>query len=348
MKLTSVSNQYVSTDNRPLWEFTQNLNPGDINCIIGNKEKKVMETFYKLTKTFSKEKSVGYMVSKKQYGRQNLYLRYDNISQSKPLNSIEEIEHEIRRMVNHYEKPIIFIKNFFKITIGSNNWQNSMNTKFKEATEKLKKVAKKYKVTIYTYMLFDSEEILKKYFLLYENRGIGLVFNKTEEFYFNKQFCLYRSKDYTYKARKKLKRQLLLANPGLRNIEKWIIVSSIVGIGDVLWFSFPFPYIFLNSPFIYDKRIIPQEFKGYHIQHSICKPYKRYFPNEKSLNAEEKYSPKNLTNFVENHLELILWKLNKPNLTKREALDALTGGFELHVQECEKLKKERLINSTKK
>lgn len=341
MKLTSVSNQYVSTDNRPLWEFTQNLNSGDINCIIGNKEKKVMETFYKLIKVFSKERNVGYLVSKKQYGRQNLYLSYDNISQSKPLNSFAEIEHEIKRMVTHYDKPIIFIKDFFKISTGSNYWNKTEHKKFQSAIEKLKIIAKKYKVTIYTFMFFESGAILKEYFLFFESKGVGLIRGDKEEFYFAKQFCLFRSKDYSYKARIKLHNQLMLANPGLINIDLSIIVSSIVGIGDVLWFSSPFPYIFLHSPFIYDKRLIPHDFKGYYINHSICKPPKRYFPDDKSLAVEEKYSPKNLFNFVENHLELISWKLKKPGLTKEEALDALTGGFELHVKECERLKAQR-------
>lgn len=342
MKLTSIGNQYNPKDNRFLWEFTQNLNPGDINCIIGNKERKVMEVFYKLINAFSKDQNVGYLVATRQYGKQNLYLRYDNVSQSKPLISFEAIEYEIKRMATFYNKPIIFIKDFFKITIGSNNWQELMNTKFMEVAEKLKKVANKYKVTIYTFMLFDSEEILKKYFLLFENRGIGLIRNKTEEFYFDKQFCLYRSKDYTYKARESLHQQLILAHPRLKNIEESVIVSSVVGQGEVLWFSFPYPYIFIGTPFIFDKRIIPLEFKGYNVLRTSCGlPPNRYFPKDKSLNIEEKYSPENLVNFVDDHLELISWKLNLPELTKEEALDALTGGFELHVKKCERLKKYR-------
>ncbi len=92
MKLSNVSNQYISTDNRFLWEFTQNLKSGDINCINGSKEKSVMEVFYKLIKAFSKGRTpVGYLVDRKQYGRQNLYLRYDYVSQSKPLRNCYEI-----------------------------------------------------------------------------------------------------------------------------------------------------------------------------------------------------------------------------------------------------------------
>lgn len=101
-----------------------------------------------------------------------------------------------------------------------------MNTKFKEATEKLKNIAKKYKVTIYTFMLFETEENLKKYFLSFERYGIGLIRNKTEEFYFDKQFCLYRSVDYSYKGRMKIHQQLLLAHPELKKIEKSVFVHQ--------------------------------------------------------------------------------------------------------------------------
>ena len=217
-----------------------------------------------------------------------------------------------------------------------------MNTRFKEATEKLKDIAKKYKVTIYTFMLFETEDHLKKYFLSFEKYGIGLIRNKIEEFYFDKQFCLYRSKDYTYNARQKLHQQLMIAHPGLKNIEKSVFVNSYVGQGENLWFSTRFTFITIGTPFIFDKRIIPLEFNGYSVTRTSCAlPPKRYFPKDKSLNVEEKYSPENLINFVDNHLELISWKLNIPELTNEDALDALTGGFELHVKKCESLKKNR-------
>jgi len=111
MELLNVSNRYNPIDNRSLWEFTQNLSSGDINCINGSKEKTVMELFYKLIKAFSNnETPVGYLVTKRQYGRQNLYLRYYYVSQSMSLNSFEELDYEIKRMVNLYLDPIIFIK----------------------------------------------------------------------------------------------------------------------------------------------------------------------------------------------------------------------------------------------
>ncbi len=341
MKITSVGEEYVSTDTRSLWEFTQNLKHGDVNCIVGNKERKVMEVFYKLIKAFSKDRSVSYLVSKRQYGRQNLYLRYYNVSQTTPLSTFEGIEYEIKRMTAMYGKPVIFIKDFLKITTGSNNWQDSTNIKFKEATERLKAVAKKHEVTIYTFMLFETEDDLKKYFLQFERYGIGLIRNKTEEFYFDKQYCLYRSKDYSYKARQKLRQQLLFAHPKLKSIEKSVFVSSCVG-KENLWFSTRFPFITIGTPFIFDKRIIPLEFKGYSVTRTSCGlPPKRYFSNDKTLPVEEKYSLDNLSNFVENHLELISWKLNRPELTKKEALDALTGGFELHVNRCMSIKKSK-------
>ena len=340
MKITNVSTQRASTDNKHLWEFTQNLYPGDINCILGNKETQIISTFYSLIMAFSKEKNVGYLVSKKQFGKQNLYVRTNSISQSKPLQSLVDIENEISRLKHLCENPVIFIKDYLKICIGAKYWSGSLNVRFKETTKKLKDIAKKYKVTIYIFMLFESEENLKKYFLLFERSGNGLIRNKLEKYYFDKQFCMYRSKDYTYNARKKLRRRLLAAHPDLKSIK--IIVSSIVGIGNHLWFSYPYPYIIVGTPYLFDKQLVPLDFMGYIIMHTCCGlPYTRYFPKDKSINIEEKYSSENLINFVENHLELIAWKLHKPNLKKEEALDAITGGFKKHIENCEQLSKKR-------
>jgi len=195
MKLTNTGKKYVATDNRSLWEFTQNLSSGDINCINGTKEKTVMEVFYKLIKAFSNNKTiVGYFVSRKQYGRQNLYLRYDHVAQSDPLKSFEEIEYQVKRLVTLYGKPIFFIKDFFKISTGSNYWQKSRDIEIKGATEKLKVLAKKYNVTIYVTMFFESEDILKQYYLHFDTKGNVLPGRKIDDYYFAKQFCLNISK----------------------------------------------------------------------------------------------------------------------------------------------------------
>jgi hypothetical protein len=319
--------------------------PGDINCINGSKEKNVLEVFYKLIKAYSKERiPIAYLVASKQHGKQNLYLRYDYVSQSKPLTSLEEIDFEIKRMVTHYENPIIFIKDFFKISNGSNYWQALRNDEFKESSERLKVIAQKYKVTIYTTMFFDSEDILKQYYLLFDTKGNGLIRKNIPEFYFAKQYCLNSSKDSSYKARQNLHQQLILEHEGLKMIEKKIIVASGVSQGDSLWFKSPFPHIIVGTTFFFDKRIIPEDFKGYNVVRASCAlPPKRYFTRDKSVPVEEKYSPENLINFVENHLEYISWKLKRPELTKEEALDALTGGFKWHVEECNRLKKKRRL-----
>lgn len=341
MKLTSIREKYVATDNRSLWEFTQNLSSGDINCINGSKEKTVMGLFYKLIKAFSNnETPVGYLATKIRYGRQNLYLRYDYVSQSMAISSFEEIEYEIKRMVNLYLDPIIFIKDFFEMSTGSNYWQESSNIEIKEATEKLKTLAKKHNVTIFITMFFESDDVLKQYYLHFGTKGNGLIRRKTEDYYFDKQFCLNSYKDSSYKARQKLHRQFMLAHPDLKSIEKNVIVTSILGVSDILWFKFPFPCIYVGTPFIFDKQIIPENFKGYNVVRTSCDlPPKRYFTRDKSIPVEEKYSPENLRNFVENHLEYISWKLNRPELSKEEALDALTGGFKLHIDECNRRKK---------
>ena len=336
MDLSDDRREDIIKYNYSLWHFTQDLQSGDVNCVNGFKEKNVLDGFYKLIKAFSKDKiPVSYLVGKKQYGKQNLYLRYDYVSQSMPLSSFEEIEYEIKRMVTHYEEPIIFIKDFFKMSIGSNYWQESKDSEFKKATEKLKVIAKKYKVTIYITMFFDSDEVLKQYLLIYDHKGNGFIRERLKKFYFSKQFCVNNFKCSSYKARQKLHHQLVQTHQGLKTIGVEVIVTSVVGRGGNICFKFPFPTIYVYATFFFDKRIVPQVFKGYKVVRLNCGlPPKRYFTRDKSVPVEEKYSPDNFRNFVEHHLEYISWKLNIPELTKEEALDALTGGFQWHIEMC--------------
>jgi hypothetical protein len=334
MKLSSVSNKYKQGDNRSLWQFTQNLKPGDINCVVGNKEKKVMEIFYKLIHTFSTERGVCYLVNKRQYGRQNLYLSCQNVSQSEPLDSFSEIENQIINYVRLYDNPIFFIKDYFKIAIGSNYWEKSNDNAFQEAAEKIQKMAQKNKVTIYTFMFFGSPEIVKEYFLQFEMKREGLFRSRPRNFFFAKQFCLFRSNDYSYKACRQLHKQLILDHPELKRIEKGFTITSILGYEGRVWFHPRFPDIYICAPLLFDLRLIPEVYKGYHVTYCLNSSPRRYFYRDKTLSYHERYSPENLSNFVDNHLELISWKLNRPLLTKEEALDALTGGFDKHIQRC--------------
>jgi len=169
MKKINVNTLKVPNDNKSLMSLIQNLNLGDIHCIIGHNEKKVMSTFYKLVMTCSLERTVGYFVSKKQYGRQNLYIRTNSISQSIPLHTFEDIENEVKRMTWLWESPVIFIKDYFKISTGSNYWQKSRNTELMEAKEKLKIIANKYKIPIYIYMFFESKTISNEHIPLFKN-----------------------------------------------------------------------------------------------------------------------------------------------------------------------------------
>ncbi len=101
--------------------------------------------------------------------------------------------------------------------------------------------------------------------------------------------------------------------------------------------------IFVKRPFLFDARLVPKEFENMQVQDIITTKFPKEFPSTKaSLPWFEIFSPDYYINFVEGNPNLIRQKLNAPNLSKEEMLDALTGNFEAYKASCEKAKKDML------
>lgn len=143
MRLTLLDSPYKRDGSRKLWEFTRESHPGEVHCILGDKERKVIRIFYDLVKYFSKNRHTGYLIFHKPHARQNFYLLNNNIAQSQPLHSFEDVLHEIKRLVLSREKPVLFIKDYFEIVIRSKYWTEKKDDAFKAAYVMLKEMAEK-------------------------------------------------------------------------------------------------------------------------------------------------------------------------------------------------------------
>lgn len=98
----------------------------------------------------------------------------------------------------------------------------------------------------------------------------------------------------------------------------------------------------IRHPFIFDVRRIPKEFNGIKVVEELIGKYPDEFPSEfASLSFEDWYSPEWYVKFVDNNLDLISKKIKIPNLTREDALDALTGDFKKHVNSCIKMRIDR-------
>jgi hypothetical protein len=86
--------------------------------------------------------------------------------------------------------------------------------------------------------------------------------------------------------------------------------------------------------FIFDNRLVPEEFQGIKVQNITLDDYPSEFDITEDapiLNAEY-YHPDKYIKFVDREINTIAKKLKRKDLTKREALDALTGDFYLHLK----------------
>jgi hypothetical protein len=87
--------------------------------------------------------------------------------------------------------------------------------------------------------------------------------------------------------------------------------------------------------FIFDNRLVPETFNGLEVLNVTQDDTypKGHFEISKDYPSLEFESPKKYELFVDNNIELIREKLKSKNLSKKEALDALTGEFEKFVEE---------------
>lgn len=100
----------------------------------------------------------------------------------------------------------------------------------------------------------------------------------------------------------------------------------------------------VKHPFIFDVRLIPTEFNGISVRNIWVGEFPEEFPSSNdSLPLEEWYAPGRYRKFVDRNLKLIADTLHQPDLSEPEALDALTGDFEKHLEWCEMIKTRRTI-----
>jgi len=139
--------------------------------------------------------------------------------------------------------------------------------------------------------------------------------------------------------------ELFLLKPEIKIEEIESIYNSDTDNTEV--FNPPKMRISVRHPFIFDNRLIPEEFRGIEVKNEIKGTYPKEFPSTNaSLPIEEWFSPANYITFVKNNIDLIKRKLQNKNLTKEDALDALTGDFIKHKQWAEELRKKRIEEAT--
>ena len=134
------------------------------------------------------------------------------------------------------------------------------------------------------------------------------------------------------------------AHQALLALNPEIIVSEILESSDKDWVESDKPVyqIDVKHPFVFDVRLIPDEFKGIPVKNIWVGEFPKEFPSSnESLPLEVWYAPERYERFVVENLSLLTEKLQIPNLTKMEALDALTGGFQKHKDWCNELRSNR-------
>lgn len=139
--------------------------------------------------------------------------------------------------------------------------------------------------------------------------------------------------------------QLMRLNPKVVIDEiKEMYDSSIEG--EMIIFDPPVPEITVQHPFIFDNRLVPESFENLRVRNMTMGSFPREFPSgNAALPLEEWYSPKNYETFVINNLDLIRRTLKSPNMSKSEALDALTGDFKEHKKWCRDLREKHIAES---
>ena len=93
-------------------------------------------------------------------------------------------------------------------------------------------------------------------------------------------------------------------------------------------------------PFIFDKRLIPTGFLGLKVTSIVyCNTIPEWFTQDQNASLVDSENPTKYMIYVHNHLEEIRSKLGLKSLGGREAMDAITGNFEEHINYWKNLKK---------
>ena len=135
------------------------------------------------------------------------------------------------------------------------------------------------------------------------------------------------------------------AHPKLFELNPDVSVWEIEKSTDEDWEQMENPVyqIDVKHPFIFDVRLIPTEFNGISVRNIWVGEFPEEFPSEDDeIPVEVWYAPERYRKFVSRNLKLIADTLKHNEISEEEALDALTGDFEKHLDWCEKLRMSRV------
>lgn len=134
-------------------------------------------------------------------------------------------------------------------------------------------------------------------------------------------------------------------HPDLMKLKPKIWISEFVDENGKLTGIFE---ITIQHEFIFDNRLIPDSFEGINIQNVTIGNFPKEFPSSNAaLPLWKWFSAQNYENFVNNNLELIRSKLNQPDLSKQDALDALTINFNKLISNNKKLEEKMRLKHDK-
>jgi hypothetical protein len=106
--------------------------------------------------------------------------------------------------------------------------------------------------------------------------------------------------------------------------------------------------ISISKPFIFDNRKLPKKFEGLEIKSKIQGDLPEEFKiNRQDMDWQKKefvWSPERFEKFVDRCSSDIRKKLNSPEMTREEMLDAICfGSFKEHTEKCDQMIKEGKI-----
>lgn len=140
------------------------------------------------------------------------------------------------------------------------------------------------------------------------------------------------------------------ANPDLVALSPKIVVDEMLEKSTIskdffenIVYDPPVPQITVTHNFIFENRLIPKEFQGIEVRNvTLCISFPAEFPDPEtdSQPIEVYYAPERYIAFVKRKLTAIRKKLKRPDLSEEEALDALTGGWQEHLDWCNTLAKK--------
>lgn len=137
------------------------------------------------------------------------------------------------------------------------------------------------------------------------------------------------------------------ANPNLVALSPKIVVDEILEStssdnSKIIVYDPPLLRITVKTPFVFDRRLLPTMFHGIEVLNVTIGKSPSEFPEPLTdVPLEEYYNPERYVRFVKRSLPEIRKKLKTPDLSEEDALDALTGNFNKHIDWCNALAKER-------